>query len=214
MDGALLVANWNAAGGGPRWHAIVPRDDGTVAAAVAASRLSDGGREPALTFLGKPIAVTRLGRPGATLSAQPGDAVIFGNTRDELLRAALRLTHGKMSSPGRTGTDRLERTLLLGSAMPVESGVTFGARREPGRERAFPASATAAGQRAIARALMPQPAREPRASRRMSRPGCHERITRGRTSSQSFVEPLCFDRSNMARASAQSGRDCGRVDGV
>ena len=63
VHGARLAVNWDAAHGRPTWYALVPRDDGTIAAAVAAARLSEGASETAVDFAGKRIAVERLAGP-------------------------------------------------------------------------------------------------------------------------------------------------------
>ena len=84
---AELVVNWDQTHDRAGWHAIVPRDDGTLAAGITASRLSDGGDDAPVDFMGQKIAVARLGRPGSALAAQRGDASVFGTTRDELLKA-------------------------------------------------------------------------------------------------------------------------------
>jgi hypothetical protein len=91
LHAAELCVNWDGADGRPRWHATVPKDDGTVAAAVTALRMTDGSTEPAIVIEGSEIGVERLGRPGAFLAAQVGDTVMFGSTRDELLRAIGRI---------------------------------------------------------------------------------------------------------------------------
>ena len=57
MHGAKLVANWDPARGRPTWYALVPRDDGTIAAAVTAGRLSDGVADTPLNVDGNQIAV-------------------------------------------------------------------------------------------------------------------------------------------------------------
>jgi hypothetical protein len=87
LDGTLLVVNWDEPHRRPRWFAIVPRDDGTLAAGLTASRLSEGADEPPLAHAGQQIAVTRLGRPGTPLAAHSGDMTILGTTPDELRRA-------------------------------------------------------------------------------------------------------------------------------
>ncbi len=47
--------------GKARWYAIVPRDDGTLSAAVTAMRMTDGTDEKPVSLAGKEIAVERLG---------------------------------------------------------------------------------------------------------------------------------------------------------
>ena len=115
MDGARLAVNWGAASGRPAWHALVPRDDGTIAAAVAAMRLSDGASEDEVDFEGNRILVERLGRPGAALATRAGNTLIFGSSRDELVRATRNLAEGKSRSPGAPAAPR----------KPLRSGASF-----------------------------------------------------------------------------------------
>ena len=125
MHGSELVFDWNKGDGKPRWHAIVPQDDGTVAAAVAAARLSDGGGEAPLLLDGNEIAVARIDRQGATLAACSGNGVVFGSTRDELLRALARLKRPRSAAPGKTGQEQPPGSGLFSSALTPESGATF-----------------------------------------------------------------------------------------
>ncbi len=82
-----------AADGKPRFYAIVPHDDGTLAAVITADRLAGGPVEPPLVDLGKTLAVERLGASGATLATQVGSAVIVAGSRDDLKLALRRLAH-------------------------------------------------------------------------------------------------------------------------
>jgi hypothetical protein len=114
MHGVRVAVNWDAARARPAWHAVIPQDDGTIAAAVAAMRLSEGAGERAFDFRGKPIAVERLGLPGATLAARAGDSLIFGSSRDELVRAARLLAGSKAGLPA-----------VPVSGKPLLSGASF-----------------------------------------------------------------------------------------
>ncbi len=87
LHGARLGVNWDAAHGRPAWYAVVPQDDGTIAAAVAAAALSEGASEPSLDVAGKLLPVERLGSPGSALAGHAGDSLVFGTSREELLRA-------------------------------------------------------------------------------------------------------------------------------
>ena len=63
LDGALLVVNWDELHRRPRWYVIVPRDDGTLAAGLTASRLTEAGRRAAScirrsTDRGDPVGAT------------------------------------------------------------------------------------------------------------------------------------------------------------
>jgi len=104
---AELRLDFNADGGKPRWYAVVPRDDGTIAAAVTAQRLTDGGEEPPLGEIGSGLGVERLGPPGAMVATRFGETMILGSSRDELMRALRRIQ-------GNAGAlDRLDSGLLF-----------------------------------------------------------------------------------------------------
>ena len=125
LHGAELIVNWEEANGTPRWYAIVPRDDGTVAAGVTASLLSDGAREAPLRFEGNEIAVTRFGRPGSLVAAHAGDGVIFGSARDELLTAVGRLTRAKEIAARATRPGAADEMAPCCVPTPLESGASF-----------------------------------------------------------------------------------------
>jgi hypothetical protein len=93
--------NLDATDGRARWYLVVPRDDGTVAAAIVATRLTDGGEEPPLVVEGNPLAVERLGQPGAPVSSQVGDTLVVASSRDELMRGLRRIHVGRR--PGDEG---------------------------------------------------------------------------------------------------------------
>ena len=138
MHDAELCLDLGSVDGKARWYAIVPRDDGTLSAAVTAMRLTDGSAEPPLIDDGKEIAVERLGLAGATVSAWVGDTLIVGSTREELLRglraesvrirARSAVTYG--SSP--TTTRPISAAPSLGNR--VDSGLIF--ELDPGRMNA------------------------------------------------------------------------------
>ena len=75
-----------ATDGRARWYAIVPRDDGTISAAVTAMRMTDGTTEKPLSLAGKEIAVERLGPAGAVVSARIEDLIVVSSSRDDLMR--------------------------------------------------------------------------------------------------------------------------------
>jgi hypothetical protein len=125
VHGARLAVNWDAAHGRLAWYALVPRDDGTIAAAVAATRLSEGASETSLDFAGKHVAVERLGRPGAAVAAQAGDTLIFGSSREELLRVVQSLAMGKTALPAAPGRGPAEEVVPAGSGEPLRSGLGF-----------------------------------------------------------------------------------------
>ena len=125
MHGAQVTVNWDAARSRPAWCAIVPGDNGTLAAAIAAARLSDGASEAPLDLGGSQIAVERLGRPGASLAACAGTTLIFGSSRDELLRAAK--SSSKSANARLTATDggRAAHAMPASADKPIDSGVSF-----------------------------------------------------------------------------------------
>jgi len=103
LGDAELRVDLNAVDGRPRWHAVAPRDDGTIAAAITALRLTDGAREAPLEVDARGAAmerlsiqnpklniqnldVERLGPPGAVVAARAGDTLILGSSRSELVR--------------------------------------------------------------------------------------------------------------------------------
>ncbi len=124
LHDAELRLNLSAAGGVPRWHAFVPRDDGTIAAAVTALHLTDGGAEPPLGELGSALQVERLGPPGAMVATRLGDSVIFGSSPDELFRAVRRI----QTDPAAPGAANSEKGRGSGIEAPrdgLESGLLF-----------------------------------------------------------------------------------------
>jgi hypothetical protein len=125
MDDAELCLDLGSVDGKARWYAIVPRDDGTLSAAVTAMRLTRGAAEaPAGESEG--IAVERLGPAGAAVSARTGDMLILGSTREELLRGLRRIA--AESAP--IVASEVDRQSRHGSAIPslgnrVDSGLIF-----------------------------------------------------------------------------------------
>jgi hypothetical protein len=115
LDGAEVGIAF-AADGRLVWHAILPRDDGTFAAAGTALALTDGGGDPPLGG----VAVDRLGPPGAPLMARTAGALVVAGTRDALRTALGRVREGR--TPGRleTGTGGLIR-LVPGGLRPSRS---------------------------------------------------------------------------------------------
>jgi hypothetical protein len=84
FDGSSAVIRFERAGARVRWHAVVPHDDGSLAALATALVLTDGACEPPLEGL----AVDRWGPPGSPLSAMSRGKFFMAGTRDDL-RAAL-----------------------------------------------------------------------------------------------------------------------------
>ncbi|HKI41819.1 MAG TPA: hypothetical protein VKA66_15910, partial [Mycobacterium sp.] len=130
LHAAELRLDLSAAGGKPRWYAVVPRDDGTVAAAVTAQRLTDGGQEPALVEEATGSGVERLGPPGSTVATQIGDTVILGSSRDELMRALHRMRHEAGASRS-TGLEKAGESVVADAVDRLDSGLLF--VLDPGR---------------------------------------------------------------------------------
>jgi hypothetical protein len=129
LHNAKIHLNPDPTGGGVRWFAVVPRDDGTVGAAITAARLSDGADEPALVDRGVRHDVKRLGRPGAPVSVQVDETVIVASSRDELISALRQIPSARRPGEGvavraAAGTVPDERTGADPSE-PVDSGLTF-----------------------------------------------------------------------------------------
>ena len=121
---AELRLDLSAASGKPRWHAVVPRDDGTIAAAVTAQRLTEGGEEPPFGEQASALAVERLGPPGAIVATQLADAVILGSSREELMRALRRIRSGggaELASPAANA----EGLVKVGALDRLDSGMLF-----------------------------------------------------------------------------------------
>jgi hypothetical protein len=76
------------------WYVIVPHDDGTLAAAITAERLSGGSPEPPLFDEGKPVGVERLGPSVAMVASLVGEAVLAAGSREDLATGLHRLRRG------------------------------------------------------------------------------------------------------------------------
>ena len=144
MHDAELCVDLGSADGKARWYAVVPRDDGTISAAVTAMRLTAGSTEPSLTDLGKEMEVERLGPAGAAVSARTGDRLVFGGTREELLRGLRRnwVLSAIVAAP--QVTRRI--SAIPGRENRVESGLIFDL--DPGRLNAD--AGTTTNRRAVA----------------------------------------------------------------
>jgi len=126
MHEAELRLDLNAADGKPRWFVVVPRDDGTLAAAITAMRLTDGADEPPFNEEGKELAIERLGPPGAMVAAQVGRRLILGSSRERVLRG-IHLVEGAYA-PAATGV--APHSSRRGSAVSfpgdrLDSGLVF-----------------------------------------------------------------------------------------
>jgi hypothetical protein len=119
VDDAELHLDLAGPGGAPRWYAVMPRDDGTLAAAVTAARIADGSEQPALTVRGTSVAVQQIGRIFASRS---GDTLVLASSRDELLAGAVASESSKTSLrplPGPGGPSR------SGKSDPEDAGLVF-----------------------------------------------------------------------------------------
>ena len=147
LHDAELCLDLGSIDGKARWYAVVPRDDGTLSAAVTATRLTDGAAEAPLREASDGIGVERLGPAGSTVSTRTGDTLIIGSTREELLRGLRRV--GALSAT--VAVDITRRESSQSSAIPglgnrVDSGLIFDL--DPGRMNAK--AGTTANRRAAA----------------------------------------------------------------
>ena len=104
LDGAELQLGFDPGDGSPHWFAIVPHDDGTVAAAITAARLTYPDDEP-LREAGRETPVARLGRSGVPLAAQVGSRLTLGSSRADLLRGIHSIPAASARPSARFGTD-------------------------------------------------------------------------------------------------------------
>ena len=98
-----------------KWYAIVPHDDGTLAAAITAERLSGGAAELPLLDDGKHVAVERLGTSLSLFASQLGEAVLAAGSREDLALAVRRFGRGLRT----VGVDAAQR------AEPIDDGLQF-----------------------------------------------------------------------------------------
>lgn len=101
FDGAELTV-WSTPEPGDakllEWSVVVPRDDGNVAAALMAGRLTGGGLDEELIHPeGAPV--NRLGPPGAPLSTRIGRTLVIASSRRSLKRAVEELAPKEELSP-------------------------------------------------------------------------------------------------------------------
>jgi hypothetical protein len=131
MENAELRLDLDAADGRPRWYALVPQDDGTVAAAITALRLTDGAEEARLGAGADKAAVERLGPPGSIVATRVGTTLILGSSRTELERG-FRAVRSRNDEPSRL--DRAEAPSerpATGRDRSAGAGVNF--ELDPGR---------------------------------------------------------------------------------
>ncbi|MGO9467113.1 MAG: hypothetical protein ACLQVF_23470 [Isosphaeraceae bacterium] len=84
-----------------RWHALVPRDDGTAASMITAFRLSDLEEAPPINEQGKEFVVTRFSQTGTAVVTHVGAKLVLAGSRDDLGRALQRVQHGTPSIESR-----------------------------------------------------------------------------------------------------------------
>jgi hypothetical protein len=80
LHGARLDLGFEAGTGRVRWRAVVPGDDGSIAALASALALTDGACEEPIGE----VAVLRLGPPGAAVAAQRPGRLALASARDGL----------------------------------------------------------------------------------------------------------------------------------
>ncbi len=83
LDRAGLIVGFDEKTGRVRWRAVVPNDDGSLAALGSALALTDGAIEEPLGE----VAVLRLGPPGSSLAANRPGRLALASTRDGLTLA-------------------------------------------------------------------------------------------------------------------------------
>jgi hypothetical protein len=125
FDHAEIRIGLEPANGALGWFALIPRDDGTVAAGVTAMRLTYPDDRP-LAVDGREVPVARLGRSGFPLACQVGTAIILASSRDRLERGIAIARAGRDS----TAPDSSRPSGLAGLRGDLDSGTLF--RLEPG----------------------------------------------------------------------------------
>jgi hypothetical protein len=144
FDDAEIRVGLDPKTGGLEWLAIVPRDDGTVAAGVTAMRLTYPDDRP-LAVEGQELPVARLGRSGLPLACHVGTAVVVASSRDLLERGVRLFAAGKGPSR-RNEAATADEPLSTASTYPLESGTLL--RLNPARI-SMPGDAPLAERQAI-----------------------------------------------------------------
>ncbi len=98
FDQAELRMNFGPNDGSPRWHLVVPHDDGTAAAMITAFRLSDLEEAPPIVEHGNEYVVTRFIRTGSVVLTRVNATLVFAGSRDEL-GCAIKREQLRMASP-------------------------------------------------------------------------------------------------------------------
>jgi hypothetical protein len=81
---AELRVNLGADDAAPRWHAVLPGDDGAAAAMITAFRLSDLEDPPPIDKQGREFLVTRFSRSSHTVMTRVGSVFVLAGSRDDL----------------------------------------------------------------------------------------------------------------------------------
>jgi hypothetical protein len=115
--------------GSGHWFAIVPHDDGTVAAVLTAMRLTYDEETP-LMHAGRRLAVARLSQTGFPIACQVGPTVVVASSREDLSRGLGTIAtvphHASgtvVGTGGQVPRANPRRPSLLGS--PIDSGIEF-----------------------------------------------------------------------------------------
>jgi hypothetical protein len=128
FDDAEVRMGLDPVTGGLAWFALIPRDDGAVAAGITASRLTYPDDRP-IVVDGRERPVARIGRSGVPLACQVGAVVIVASSRDMLLRGVGVATAGR--NPRQGGTSNASgaagRNEARGAPLPAPpvSGIVF-----------------------------------------------------------------------------------------
>ena len=118
------------------WFAVIPRDDGTVAAGITAMRLTYPDDRP-LAVDGREFAVARLGHSGVPLACLAGTGIVLASSRDRLERgvAGSRVGRDPGGDPDSGTVFRLDPTRLpnppvgsLAQRRTIEALRAFGCR--------------------------------------------------------------------------------------
>jgi hypothetical protein len=121
-----LRLGFGANDGKARWYAVVPHDDGTLSAAVTALRITDGAAEHPVSMAGREIAVERLGPTGGVESARFVETLLFGGSRDDLVRGLRRIGADLRYMPADTSRAGAQpNSAVPGSEHGVDSGLLF-----------------------------------------------------------------------------------------
>ncbi len=129
---AELRLDLDPADGSPRWYALIPRDDGTMACVLTAMRLTYP-EEPPLEKTGAEIAVARLDRSGAPVACQLGPALLLGSSRSDLVLGVQEHRRTPHLAPGGRAADHsLDAGItfcLTPGRIPTPHGGSLGLRR-------------------------------------------------------------------------------------